>query len=250
MPSASDEASTRAEVTSGSSGLPGIGTYRGPSVGAAKGFAVLAFNAITAVANSAVTGNLGVSGAPVSSITGFDAVPAIKYGTDSGAPYTMRTILTQREVEALVDDIDVRPCDAHYASLSNGVTLRPGVTCLTASEPSASGTVTLDAQGDPDAFFVIQSESALNVADFSKLTLINGAQACGVFWQVSGQATIGKGVELSGTLIAGKGIDVGAGSTLVGRALARTADVRLDGAQLTLPLYGLSGNPGNCSHVQ
>ncbi|HEY3255459.1 MAG TPA: ice-binding family protein, partial [Polyangiaceae bacterium] len=150
----------------------GADGYRGPSVGAAKGFAALAQTAITALGNSPVTGNLGVSGASVHSITGFDAVPALKFGIDSSAPNSLRTILTQREVDALVDDIDVRACDANYAALSDGMTLHPGVSCV-ASDLQLSGRLTLDAGGDPNAFFVIRSNSAMNLADQTVLVLEN-----------------------------------------------------------------------------
>ena len=245
-----NDSSNQAGIASNPGEAAATDGYRGPSVGAAKGFAALAYDAITASGSSPVTGNLGVSGAPVSRITGFDAGSAIKYGIDSGSPYTMRTILTQREVDALVDDIDVRRCDAAYPSLSDGVTLHPGVTCLSDSDASLSGRVTLDAQGDPNAFFVIRSESKLHVGDEAALVLANGAQACGVFWQVSEQVTIGKQVDFSGTVIAGEGIVIGSGSTLVGRALARTAEVRLDDATITLPVHDESGRPGTCSHVQ
>ena len=225
-------------------------------MGAAKGFAALAAKAITAVNSSPVTGNLGVSAAPVRSITGFDAVPVLKFGIDSSAPNSLRTTLTQQEVDALVDDIDVRACDVDYASVhrdaTGGVTLTPGVTCLNATDADLflSGRVTLDAGGDPNAFFIIRSNFTLTVADRTDLVLSHGAQACGVFWQVEQQVKIGRGVEFFGSVIAGTGISMQSGSTLVGRALARTGAVELDASTITLPLYDVSGAPGACTHLQ
>ncbi|MEI9949955.1 MAG: ice-binding family protein [Pseudomonadota bacterium] len=228
------------------------GVYRGPSVGAAKGFAALAYSAITAVTSSPITGNLGVSGAPVRSITGFDEVPAMKFGTDSSSPNSLRTILTQREVDALVDDLDVRACDANYSDVAGDVTLHPGVTCVNGLQADLrlSGRVTLDAGGDPNAFFVIRSDSSLTIADETVLVLANGAQGCGVFWQGKMQVTIGRNVAFVGTLIAGTGIAMHSGSTLLGRALAQTADVVLDGNAITVPTYDSSGSGGKCAHLQ
>jgi hypothetical protein len=232
--------------------------YRGPSVGAAKGFAALAYSAITTVESSPVTGNLGVSGASVQSITGFDTVPALKFGIDSGAPNGSRTILTQRVIDALVDDIDVRACDANYADVAaaveGGLTLRPGVTCLNGSAvdlPSRlSGRITLDAGGDANAFFIIRSDSTLTVADESVLELANGAQACSVFWRVNQQVTIGARAAISGTVIAGGGVTMQSGATLLGRAFARTGAVALDGNTIEIPVYGAIGSARTCAHLQ
>lgn len=230
--------------------------YRGPSVGAAKGFAALAETSVSALNQSPVTGNLGVSGAPVRSITGFDDVPVLKFGTDSSAPNSLRTILTQREVDALVDNIDVRACDADYADLAElgteRITIRPGVTCFntTNADLRLNGLVTFDAGGDPNAFFVIRSNSALTVADSTRVVLANGAQPCAVFWHVAGQANIGKGVELLGTVIAGTSITMQSGSTLIGRALARTGGVILDGTTITLPVYDSVVSNLTCTHLQ
>jgi hypothetical protein len=235
---------------------PEAGAYRGPTVGAAVGFSALAHSAITTTAPSFVTGNLGVSGAPTRSITGFDPLLAPQYGTDSNSPHSLRTILTQREVDALVDDIDVRACDADYADLTRSgtgeVTLHPGVTCLNGSGADLllAGRVTLDAGGDPNAFFIIRSNFTLTAQDSTKLVLANGAQACSVFWRVSEAATIGRSVDFLGTVVAGTGITMQSGSTLIGRALAQTTSVTLDGNPITIPVYAEVGSDLTCSHVQ
>ena len=232
------------------------GGYRGPSVGAAKGFAVLAESAITALDSSRVTGNLGVSGGSVANITGFDAIPVLKFGIDSGAPNTLRTTLTQREVDALVDDIDVRACHTDYANLARDaqgdMTIRPGVTCLNGSKSDLllQGRITFDAGGDPNAFFVIRSNYTLTVADGTQVVLVNGAQGCGIFWHAQQQVSLGSGVEIFGTVIAGTGITLQPGTALVGRALARTAAVVLERSTITLPLFDVVAAAGTCTHLQ
>jgi len=165
-------------------------------------------------------------------------------------------MLTQREVDALVRDLSARACDAQGTGAASGaagaVTLHPGVTCLSDadSERPLSGRVILDAGGDPNAFFVIRSKLTLAVADSTEVVLANGAQACGVFWQAGKQVKIGARVEFLGTVIAGTGISVQSGSTLVGRLLAQTEAISLDGNTIIIPTFDSSGGALTCSHEQ
>jgi hypothetical protein len=233
----------------------GAGLYSGPSVGSAKPFAALAYSAITAANISPVTGDVGVSAGAMSNITGFDAATDRKYGTDSLAPNSQRTILAQQDVTALVGNIDPRACDMDYTNVVGGltgdITLHPGVTCMNSfsADVLLNGHVTLDAQGDPNAFFIIRGNLTLTVADAAQVVLANGAQACGVFWRLKKQVTIGKAVQFYGTVIAGTAITMSSGSKLVGRALAQTAGVTLDANTITIPSDGEAGT-SPCSHLQ
>ena len=232
------------------------GLYLGPTVGSAKSFAVLAYSAITTANISPVTGELGVSAGAMSKITGFDAPTNTKYGTDSLAPNSQRTILAQGDVTALVGNIDPRACDVDLTNVVGGltgdITLHPGVTCMNSfsADVLLNGHVTLDAGGDPNAFFIIRSNLTLTAADAAQVVLSNGAQACGVFWRVKKQVTIGKTVQFYGTIIAGTAIVMKSASTLVGRALAQTAGVMLDANAITIPLDASTRSPGACTHVQ
>ena len=64
-----------------------------------------------------------------------------------------------------------------------GQTLNPG-TYNSASSLGLTGSVTLNGGGNPNALFVFQAGSTLTTASASSVNLINGAQACNVFWQV------------------------------------------------------------------
>ncbi len=258
--------------TSGKSGLSGAagsatedagsgeagdtGSYEGPTVGRAQTFAALAYSSITAANISTLSGDIGVSAGAVSNITGFSAPADKKYGTDSLAPNSMRTILAQQDVTALVGNIDPRACDKDYTNVVGGltgdITLYPGVTCMNSfsADVLLNGHVTLDARGDSNAFFIIRGNLTMTVADGAQVVLANGAEACGVFWRISKQVTIGKTVKFYGTVIAGTAITMSTGSTLTGRALAQTAGVMLDANTITIPTDGLVGSPGVCTHVQ
>ncbi|HXK17860.1 MAG TPA: ice-binding family protein [Polyangiaceae bacterium] len=234
----------------GEAGLGGGGAaqYDGPSVGKAQTFAALAYSAITTANISTIVGDLGVSAGAVSTITGFDAASYVKYGTDSLVPNSQRTILAQQDVTALVGNIDPRACDTDLTNVVGGltgdITLHPGVTCMNSfsADVLINGHVYLDAGHDPNAFFIIKGNLTLTVADGAEVVLQNGAQACGVFWRISKQVTIGKTVKFFGTVIAGTAITMNTGSTLNGRALAQTAGVQLDANSITIP--------ASCTHVQ
>jgi hypothetical protein len=232
----------------GGEGFGGAAAYHGPSVGKAWSFAALAYGSITTANISTIRGELGLSAAAVSSITGFDAASYQKYGIDSLAPDSQRTIEAQQDVTALVGDIDPRPCDVDLTDVVGGltgdITLQPGVTCMNSfsAEVLLNGHVYLDAGGDPNAFFIIKGNMTLNAADAAQVVLQNGAQACGVFWRISKAVTIGKTVKFVGTVIAGTAITMKSGSTLNGRALAQTAGVQLDANSVK--------TPAACTHVQ
>ena len=232
----------------GEGGFGGAADYAGPSVGRAQTFAALAYSAITTSNISAIVGEIGVSAGAVSTITGFDAPAYVKYGIDSLAPNDQRTILAQQDVTALVGDIDPRACDTDRTNVVGGltgdITLHPGVTCMNSlsAEVILNGHVYLDAGGDPNAFFIIRGNMTLNVADGAQVVLQNGAQACGVFWRISKEVTIGTTVKFIGTLVSGTAITMKSGSTLNGRALAQTAGVQLDANSITIPAA--------CTHVQ
>ena len=225
-------------------------------MGTAKVFAALAYSAITAANISPITGDIGVSAGAVSTITGFDSPLVSKFGLDSLAPNDHLTILAQQDVTALVGNIDPRPCDADYTSVVGGltgdITLNPGVTCMNSFSDDVllNGHVTLDAHGNPNAFFIIRGNLTLTVADAAQVVLVNGAEACGVYWRISKQVTIGKTVQFYGNVIAGTAITMNTGSTLVGRALAQTAGVHLDANTITVPSDGLVGSASVCTHLQ
>jgi hypothetical protein len=98
-----------------------------------------------------------------------------------------------------------------------------------------TGTVTLDAQGDPNAVFIFQIGSALTTASGSTVALINGANPCNVFWQIGSSATLGTGSTFAGNILALTSITVTTGVTLNGRALARNAAVTLDSDLINRP---------------
>ncbi len=95
------------------------------------------------------------------------------------------------------------------------------------------GSLTLDAEGDPNAVFIFQAPSTLTTDSASSITLTGGAQACNVFWQVGSSATLGTNSSFTGTVLALTSITVTTGDTINGRALARNGAVTLDDDTIT-----------------
>jgi hypothetical protein len=115
-----------------------------------------------------------------------------------------------------------------------GQILFPGV-YMSTSTLGITGTVTLDAQGNPNAQFIFQIASALTTATSSVVNLINGAQPGNVFWQIGSSATLGTTSSFSGNILAFSSISLGTGAVLNGRALARNGAVTLLSNPITSP---------------
>ena len=200
-----------------------------PSLGAAQSFAVLGASTVTSAGASTVTGDLGVS--PGTAVTGLP-------------PGTMTGSLHAGDAVALKAQGDLTAAYNACAGATStatmtgqdlgGRTLTPGVYTFAASAP-LNGILTLDAKGDPNAVFIFQIGSTLLAAINSSVTVINGAQAGNVFWQVGSSATLAAGVTFTGNIIALASITLSQGTSVSGRALARTAAVTMDASSVSVP---------------
>ena len=120
------------------------------------------------------------------------------------------------------------------------MTLTPGVYKFNTSATSA-GQLTLDAQGDANARFVIQIGTTLITSGASSVLLINGADARNVYFQVGSSATLGAGSSFIGNILAYAAITTVSGTSVTGRLLALTEAVTLDTNRVTYP--GLTATP-------
>jgi len=129
-----------------------------------------------------------------------------------------------------------------------GLTLPAGV------YKSASGTfgitngdLVLDAQGDPNAVWVFQTDAGLTVgtagpAGARSVRLINGASSANVFWYVGSAATIngaGGGV-MEGTIVSSAGVTLSTAGNVVltvlnGRAISLVASVTMVNTIINVP---------------
>lgn len=119
-------------------------------------------------------------------------------------------------------------CGANFSPGTPGPVYGPGL-YRTASPIGFTGTITLDAGGNPDAVFIFQSDSAIEPAVNSTVVLAGLAKAKNIWWIAGTASTINLGATFKGTVIASDGVTVGVGSTagapatVEGRVYSRTA---------------------------
>jgi hypothetical protein len=202
------------------------------NLGLAGGFAILSKSGITDVPASAITGNIGTSPITGAAITGLGCgeVAGIIYTVDAAGPACRVTFPAYLTVAVL--DMQTAYTDAagrefpNFTELGagniNGMTLTPGL--YKWGTPLLIPTsVTLDAQGDPDAIWILQVAQGLTVGNGAIVTLSGGAQAKNIFWQVAGQTVLGTTADFKGVILCATAIVMNTGATLEGRALAQTA---------------------------
>jgi hypothetical protein len=222
---------------------PGADALAAPgslTLGTAASFSVLAGSTATNTGPTVISaeagigterGSLGVS--PGSAVTGFPpgvvAPPGEIHAADEVAA------LAQLDLTTAYDAAAGPTCDTNLTGQDlGGMTLIGGVYCFDTSA-QLTGTLTLDAQGNPDEVFIFQTGSTLTTSVGSRVQMINGAQACHVFWQVGSSATLGTGSAFSGNLLALTSISAGTAADVEGRLLARNGAVTLDANTIHTP---------------
>jgi len=120
------------------------------------------------------------------------------------------------------------------------------------SSAQLTGTLTLNAQGMANQFWVFQINSALTTATSSAVNIINAGANEGVFWVIGSSATLGTGTSFEGNVVALTSISLDTGATIAcGSALARNGAVTLDDNDVntgcSTSAAGLSGFVSNNS---
>jgi hypothetical protein len=195
---------------------------------------MLAKSAINNVPTSAITGDLGISPAAASSITGFALTNENTYATSaqiSGRVYaadmedpTPSNLTTAVEnMESAYDDAAGRSAPDFvelYTGNIDGQTLSPGLYSWS-NTVTVSNSVTLE--GGADDVWIFQIAENLTLSSDIEVILIGGAQAQNIFWQVAGEVTVGTNSHMEGVILSMTGITMTTGATLNGRMLAQTA---------------------------
>jgi hypothetical protein len=199
-------------------------------LGSAESFAVLGGSTVTNTGSTNITGNLGVS--PGSAVTGFP--PGSVTGGSIYGPGGVSDP-AQGDLTTAYNGLAGMPVpignDLTGTDLG-GLTLTSGVYKFSKTA-QLTGTLTLDAQGKDNAFWVFQIGSTLTTASSSLVDVINlgsnDGKDNGVFWQVGSSATLGTGTTFEGNIVALTDITLTTGATIPnGRALARNGAVTLD----------------------
>ena len=214
------------------------------NVGSTSNFIVLAGSLISNVPTSALTGNIGLSPASGSMITGFGAteITGTIYTTDATGP--AGSVPDEVGLTAAKNDLTIAYSDAAgrtstdivlLAGNIGGLTLTPGLYKSSGSLQISSGDLTFDAKGNSNAVFIIQIASTLSTSPDRKIILKNGASAANIFWQVGTSATLGTNTVFKGIIMADQSISVNTGTVIEGRLLARIAAVTLNSNTIVAP---------------
>ncbi|NOU18965.1 MAG: DUF3494 domain-containing protein [Bacteroidales bacterium] len=214
-------------------------------LGSAGNYVILAKTAITNISTSAITGDLGLSPAATSYITGLSLTDATGYAisaqvtgsifaADMADPTPINLTTAVNNMITAYNDAAGRS-NPDFLELSTG---NIGGKTLTAGLYKWTNTVTLPSDvtisGGANDVWIFQISGDLLMSNAVNVTLIGGAQAKNIFWQVAGQATFGTTSHFEGVILSMTGITFQTGATLNGRALAQTA-VALDGNAITKP---------------
>jgi Ice-binding-like len=201
------------------------------NLGETSSFAVLAGSTITNTGPSTINGDAGgdVGLYPGTSFPGQAQVTlsGTVHLADAEASEAKDALVTAYNDAAGRTPVTTIPTEL------GGTTLTAGVYDSADGTFQITGTLTLDAQGDPNAVFVFQTASTLITASNSSVNLINGARYCRTFWQVGSSATLGTNSHFVGHIFALQSITANTGATVQGQLLARNGAVTLDTNTIT-----------------
>jgi len=224
---------------------------QGPGVvdlGTAGNFAILAKTGVSTTGVSSIIGDIGVSPAAATFITGFGlimdvsnqfAVTPIVTGKVYASDYA---VPTPAYITTAISDLETAFTTANglvssvivdlYAGDISGRTLPPGLYKWSSGVLITNEGVTLS--GGVNDTWVFQIADNLTVNDNAKITLIGGAQAKNIFWITSTQATLGINVDFSGNILSQTLTSMNTGAKVTGRLLAQSA-VTLNASTVVKP---------------
>lgn len=199
-------------------------------LGSAAAFAILAGAGVTNTGGTIVTGDLGTD--PTGTVDGFP--PGIVIGDIHAADPI--SALAKIDLTTAYNDAQGRSTGSiSLPGDLSGLTLTPGLYTNSTSVMLSTGNLTLDAQGDENAVFILQMGSTLNTLPGTQVILSGGAQAANIFWSVGTSATLGTNSIFYGNILADQSISLNTGAVLYGRALTRIAAVTLQTNVVTKP---------------
>lgn len=216
-------------------------------LGTAADFAILAKTAISTTGTTNIVGDIGVSPAAQTYITGFSEtmhasgeyatsslVNGRIYAADMAAP-------TPAMMTNAIGDMQIAYTDAAGrtspdftevgAGAIGGMDLEPGL-YKWGTGVSVNTDVTLT--GGSNDVWIFQIAEDLTVANGVAMILAGGAVPENIFWQVAGQVTLGTTSEFNGIALTQTQVEVQTGAVVNGRLLAQTA-VTLDANDVTAP---------------
>ncbi len=211
------------------------------NLGTAENYVILATTGVSTTGTTSIIGNIGLSPAAATYITGFGLImdPSGIFSTSSlvtGHIYASNyTNPTPSNLTTAISNMQTAYTDAAgrsnpdftelYAGDLTGQTLIPGLYKWSSAVLISAAGVTI--AGGANDVWIFQIAQDLTIADGCIITLSGGAQAKNIFWQIAGQAVLGTTSQFKGIILCQTLISMNTGATVNGRLLAQTA-VTLD----------------------
>jgi hypothetical protein len=228
----------------------GATTSLGPApvgLGLAGTYVVLAKTSISTVPASMLTGDVGLSPAAATFVTGFSLVAESTnvfstatqvvgrvYAANYAVPTPERLTTAISNMESAYTDAAGRPTPDFLelgTGAIGGLTLAPGLYKWTSAITIDSNVII---EGGVNDVWVFQTSGDLSMTAGKVVTLRGGAQAQNIFWQTAGKVTLGANSHFEGVVLSKTEITLQTGATMNGRALAQS-QVVLQQATLTQP---------------
>ena len=222
-------------------------------VGTAGNYVILASAdaaPITTTPGTSIIGDLGISPAALSTITGFDET------LHSSGQYATSALVTGKifaadmggqtaaDLTAAVSDMQTAYTDAatrenpDFLNLGNGTldsttqNLTPGL-YKWGSNVTITDSVTIDGGGDANAVWIFQIDNRLTLSNAAEIVLSGNANPANIFWQTAEGATFGTSSHFVGNMLTATDVEVQTNATMIARLLAQTA-VTLDSNDITV----------------
>lgn len=228
--------------TTGNTRAPGLPV----ELGGAGDFVILAKTGVDTVPTSAVTGDVGLSPAAATFITGFSLsadstnvfatspqVTGKVYAANYAVPTPANLTTSVSDMLLASTDAAGRAPDVTELGAGNigGTTVARGVYrwstgLLIPTDVTLTGSAT--------DVWIFQIAQNLTMSSGARVRLSGGALAKNVFWQVSGLVELGTTAHLEGAVLSSTSITLRTGASVNGRLLAQTA-VNIDGSTVVEP---------------
>ncbi len=222
-------------------------------LGTAGDFSILTKSGISSTGITAIEGDIGVSPAAASAITGFGLIMDTNgesshttiathvtgkvYASDYAPPTPSKLTVAVLDMETAYTTannlVTPAPIVNQGAGNLSGLTLAPGLyKWSTGVKINPGATVTLS--GGPNDTWVFQIAQDLTLDPSAQVNLIGGAQAKNITWVVAGQAVLNTNTVLYGNILSKTLISLNTGAKVTGGLFAQTA-VTLNTATVNKP---------------
>jgi len=200
------------------------------NLGVAGNFAILTKSGITNVYKSSITGDIGSS--PISGAAILLTCPEVNgsiFSVDAAGPLPCRitnpSMLTTAvlNMQAAYTDAAGRTNPSFLnlgAGNIGGKTLTAGLYKWTTALVIPTN---ITISGSTSDVFIFQVAGTLKMSSAVQITLKGGAQAKNIFWQTSGDVTLGTTSHFEGNILSQTAINLQTGASVNGRLLAQTA---------------------------